>query len=159
MAAKTGNFLTQDERDLCVKIAALNMVLVSQRAQALLLLDDGHTQVRSCELSSLTLGQLRYLLRLFKKKGINLFPEELFPRQEEKEIEETVLPPPERIEPEISAKDVKKEKKDKKKKAKKKKKKDKKSSVKKTKKNKKEGKKKTTSSKKKKKGKKGKKKR
>lgn len=149
MAARTGKFLTQDERDLCVKIAALNMVLVSQRAQALLLLDDGHTQVKSCELSSLTLGQLRYLLRLYKKKGIKLFPEELFPQTEEKE--DVPLPTPEVAEPETSGKKVKKERKEKKKKGKKKKKKDKKSSVKKIKKGKKE-------EKKKKKGKKGKKK-
>ena len=148
MAATTGKFLTQDERDLCIKIAALNMVLVSQRAQALLLLDDGHTQAKSCELSSLTLGQLRYLLRLFKTKGMDLFPEELFPQTEEKEIEETPLPTAEVAEPEIPTIDVKKEKK----KKGKKKKKDKKTSVKKTKKGKKEG-------KKKKKGKKGQKKR
>jgi hypothetical protein len=141
MAATTGKFLTQDERDLCIKIAALNMVLVSQRAQALLLLDDGHTQAKSCELSSLTLGQLRYLLRLFKTKGMDLFPEELFPQTEEKEIEETPVPIPEAAEPEISTIDVKKEKK-KKGKKKSKKKKDKKTSVKKTKKGKKEGKKK-----------------
>ena len=148
MAATTGKFLTQDERDLCIKIAALNMVLVSQRAQALLLLDDGHTQAKSYELSSLTLGQLRYLLRLFKTKGMDLFPEELFPQTEEKEIEETPVPIPEAAEPEISTIDVKKEKK-KKGKKKSKKKKDKKTSVKKTKKGK----------KKKKKGKKGEKKR
>ena len=135
MAARTGKFLTQDERDLCVKIAALNMVLVSQRAQALLLLDDGHTQVKSCELSSLTLGQLRYLLRLFKKKGINLFPEELLPQPEEKE--EVPLPTPEVVEPETSGEKVKKEKKEKKKGKKNKKKKEKKSSVKKIKKGKK----------------------
>lgn len=152
MAATTGKFLTQDERDLCIKIAALNMVLVSQRAQALLLLDDGHTQAKSCELSSLTLGQLRYLLRLFKTKGMDLFPEELFPQTEEKEIEETSVPTPEAAEPEISTIDVKKEKKKKGKKKSKNKKKDKKTSVKKTKKGKKEG-------KKKKKGKKGQKKR
>ena len=141
MAATTGKFLTQDERDLCIKIAALNMVLVSQRAQALLLLDDGHTQAKSYELSTLTLGQLRYLLRLFKTKGMDLFPEELFPQTEEKEIEETPVPIPEAAEPEISTIDVKKEKK-KKGKKKSKKKKDKKTSVKKTKKGKKEGKKK-----------------
>lgn len=151
MAARTKKFLTQDERDLCVKIAALNMVLVSQRAQALLLLDDGHTQIKSCELSSLTLGQLRYLLRLFKKKGINLFPEELFPQTEEKE--EMPVPTPEVAEPETSGKKVKKEKKEKKQKGKKKKNKDKKSSVKKIKK----GKKSKKEGKKKKKGKKGKK--
>jgi len=138
MATTKGKLLTQDERVLCAKIVALKNVLVSQRAQALLLLDDGYTQVKSCELSSLTIGQLRYLLRLFKKKGINLFP-----AIEEKE--ETPISAPE-PEPGVTRKDVKKEKKRKKKK---KKKKDKKTPAKKTKNSKKKGKKKTAKSKKK----------
>ncbi len=75
MATRTGKILTQDERELCKKIAGLKIVLISRRAQALLMLDDGHTQVKSAQLSSLTLGQLRYLLRLFKAKRINLFPQ------------------------------------------------------------------------------------
>ncbi len=141
MATTKGKFLTRDEKDLCEKIAALNIVLVSQRAQALLLLNDGHTQAKSCELSSLTLGQLRYVLRLFKQKRINFFPEDLFlQKEEEVEIKETVLP-----EPEVSAQDVKEVKKDTKKK--KKKKKAKKSSAKKKQKSKKGGKKKSSQSK------------
>ena len=77
MATTTGKLLTQDDRELCEKIAELNIVLVSRRARALLMLDDGHTQAKSAELSALTIGQLRYLLILFRKKGTDLFPKEL----------------------------------------------------------------------------------
>jgi hypothetical protein len=149
MATRTGKLLTQNEKILCEKIVTLDIGLVSQRAQALLLLDDGSTQAKSCELSSLTIGQLRYLIRLFKKKGIHLFPQ-----IEETKIEEAPVAAPElEPEPEVSSENVKKEKKEKKKKAKK-------SSTKKKKQNKKEGKNKATQSKekKKKKGKKKKKK-
>lgn len=147
MATKTGKLLTQNEKILCEKTAALNIGLVSQRAQALLLLDDGYTQAKSCELSSLTIGQLRYLLRLFKKKGIHLFPQ-----IEEKEIEEAPVAVPE-PEPEVSSENIKEEKKEKKKKKKAQK-----FSTKKKKQKKKEGKKKATQLKGKKKKKKGKKK-
>lgn len=77
MATAKGKLLTQNDRELCEKIAELNIVLVSRRARALLMLDDGHTQAKSAQLSSLTVGQLRYLLILFKKKGTDLFPKEL----------------------------------------------------------------------------------
>ncbi len=87
MATRTGKLLTQDERELCKKIAELKIVLVSRRAQALIALDDGYTQVKSAQLSSLTLGQLRYLLRLFKQKQMNLFPQTILPQPEEQEVE------------------------------------------------------------------------
>jgi len=106
MAATKRKYLNQTERNLCKEITALNITLVSRRAQALLLLDDGYTQAKSAELSSLTVGQLRYLLRLFKKKGIRLFPEEIFAKTEEKKIEETSA-----SDPEVFNKDVKKKKK------------------------------------------------
>ena len=77
MATTKGKLLTRQERELCEKIAELNIVLVSRRAKALLMLDDGHTQAKSAELSSLTVGQLRYLLILFKKHGTDLFPPEV----------------------------------------------------------------------------------
>lgn len=134
MTTKTGKFLTQKEIELCEKISALDITLVSPRAQALILLNSGQTQAKSAELSSLTPGQLRYLIRLFKKKGIKLFPEGLFPEAKEEEVQKTIVfePEPEtkpeiepetEAEPKASGKKVKKEKKKKKakKKAKKKK--------------------------------------
>jgi len=129
MTTKTGFFLTQKEIALCEKIAALDITLVSQRARALILLNSGQTQAKSAELSSLTTGQLRYLIRLFKKKGVKLFPEDVFPKAEEKEAQETIIFEPETVpetvtEPEAkseaSSEKIKKEKKKKKKKAKKK---------------------------------------
>ena len=77
MATTKGKLLARQDRELCEKIAELNIVLVSRRAKALLMLDDGHTQAKSAELSALTVGQLRYLLILFKKRGTELFPPEV----------------------------------------------------------------------------------
>jgi len=124
MATTTGKLLTQEERKLCEKIAELNIMLVSQRAKALLLLNDGHTQIKSAELSSLTIGQLRYLLVLFKQKRTNLFPEHILPEPDDKEQEEPETPLPEPLpepepEPEPEVADSKKKKKGKKKKGKK----------------------------------------
>lgn len=109
MATTKGKLLTQNDRELCEKIAELNIVLVSRRARALLMLDDGHTQAKSAQLSSLTVGQLRYLLILFRKKGTELFP---------KELKETFSSEPEVVDSN-PAEDVPKEKKKKKKKKKK----------------------------------------
>ncbi|MBW1635605.1 MAG: hypothetical protein JRC87_06115 [Deltaproteobacteria bacterium] len=110
MATTKGKLLTHQERELCEKIAELNIVLVSRRARALLMLDDGHTQAKSAELSSLTVGQLRYLLILFKKRGTDLFPEE---------VRTTLSSPPETTEDNSAEAVIKKEKKKKKKKGKK----------------------------------------
>lgn len=115
MATMTGKLLTKDERELCRKIAELKIVLVSRRAKALLMLDDGHTQVKSAELSSLTLGQFRYLLRLFKKKRMNLFPKATLPQQEEPSLETTPSSIPE-ISGKNPAEDITEKKRDKKKK-------------------------------------------
>ena len=120
MASRTGKLLTRDERELCKKIAGLKIVLVSRRAQALLMLDDGHTQVKSAELSSITLGQLRYLLRLFKKKRMNLFPKTTIPQPEEAVLKTTSSSIPE-ISGKNPAEDIAEKKKDKKKKKKRKK--------------------------------------
>ncbi len=136
MATATGKLLTQDEKNLCEIIANLNIRLISQRAKALLFIDQGHTQAKSAELSSLSIGQLRYLLVLFKEKGINLFPAHLLPQKEAaaplakeaeevKEISEPEIKVPVPVEAkevkEVSATEVKKISSKKKKKVKKKK--------------------------------------
>jgi hypothetical protein len=79
MATTMGKLLNQKERESCEYITKLNIGLFSRRAKALLLLDDGHTQVKSAELSKLTIGQLRYLLVLFKEKRMDLFPGHTLP--------------------------------------------------------------------------------
>ena len=147
MATTTGNLLNQKERESCEYITKLNIGLFSQRAKALLLLDDGHTQVKSAELSKLTIGQLRYLLVLFKEKRMDLFPGHTLPATSTEE------PSPHISQPEnTTAKKKKKDRKDKKDKKDKKK-----NKKKKKKKGKKENKEKNRKDRKKKKGKKGKK--
>ncbi len=113
MATTTGNLLNQKERESCEYITKLNIGLFSQRAKALLLLDDGHTQVKSAELSKLTIGQLRYLLVLFKEKRMDLFPGHTLPATSTEE------PSPQPSQPENTT--VKKKKKNKKNKKKNKK--------------------------------------
>lgn len=110
MATTTGNLLNKKERESCEYITKLNIGLFSQRAKALLLLDDGHTQVKSAELSKLTIGQLRYLLVLFKEKRMDLFPGHTLPATSSEE------PSTQTSQPEKPT--VKKKKKDKKKKKK-----------------------------------------
>ncbi len=116
MATTTGNLLNQKERESCEYITKLNIGLFSRRAKALLLLDDGHTQVKSAELSKLTIGQLRYLLVLFKEKRMDLFPGHTLPATSTEE------PSSQTSQPEnTTVKKKKKKKKDRKKNKKKKK--------------------------------------
>ena len=49
----------------------------SQRAQALLALSKGATQVEACRQSGLSQGQVRYWLAKFRRDGMGIFPEEL----------------------------------------------------------------------------------
>lgn len=95
---KTGKILTPAEREFCQKIATQGGSLHSQRAEALLLVDEGITQANACAMSDLSIGQLRYALTLFRKTGMQMFPKEATPPIAE---EETVL-----IEPEEPAEEV-----------------------------------------------------
>jgi hypothetical protein len=49
----------------------------SQRAQALLAIDEGATQAEAGQKAELTKGQVRYWLGKFRKDGTSIFPEEL----------------------------------------------------------------------------------
>ncbi len=69
--------LTVQEIDICKNLAKLDIKLVSQRAQALLLINDGATQATAAEQTGLSVGQVRYLMIIFRKNGISLFPEKL----------------------------------------------------------------------------------
>jgi hypothetical protein len=68
-------FLSKKERVVCEKLAAMEIDLTSQRAQALLLLDEGFTHASAAHESGLSIGQVRYALRTFRAKGLELFPE------------------------------------------------------------------------------------
>lgn len=72
---ETQALLSKKERVVCEKLAAMEIDLTSQRAQALLLLDEGCTHASAAHESGLSIGQVRYALRTFKSKGLELFPE------------------------------------------------------------------------------------
>jgi len=65
--------LTGKKRNICREIASVEKGLVRKRAVALLAVDDGLTQISAAEKSGLTLGQVRYALRIYRKKNLLLF--------------------------------------------------------------------------------------
>mgnify|MGYP001549180858 CR=1 FL=1 len=69
--------LTSAEVDICKKIIELDIKLVSQRAKAILAINAGETQSQAGKDSGLTIGQIRYMMVLYKKNGIKLFPAEI----------------------------------------------------------------------------------
>lgn len=69
--------LSKEDLATCQTLAKLDIKLVSQRAQALLILHEGQTQAIAAEQTGLTIGQVRYLMTLFRKSGIALFPEKV----------------------------------------------------------------------------------
>ncbi|MBN1978579.1 MAG: helix-turn-helix domain-containing protein [Anaerolineae bacterium] len=66
--------LTVEEQDACQKITASGG-LASQRAAALLAMDQGATRAQASEQTGLTSGQIGYLLRAFRQKHLGLFPD------------------------------------------------------------------------------------
>jgi len=72
---KSQLLLSKKERVVCEDLAAMEIVLISQRAQALLLLDEGLTHAEAAHETGLSIGQVRYALRTFKSKGLALFPD------------------------------------------------------------------------------------
>lgn len=69
--------LSSEDLATCQTLAKLDIKLVNQRAQALLILHEGQTQAVAAEQTDLTIGQVRYLMTLFRKSGIALFPEKV----------------------------------------------------------------------------------
>ena len=79
--------LTLKEGAFCRKLAALDKNLATQRATALLALDEGITRAEAAAKAGLTVGQLRYLLARFRLKRLEMFSDELLgkePTQEAK---------------------------------------------------------------------------
>ena len=112
--------LTEEERDVCQKIAKLDAGLSSQRAATLLIVDDGLTPATAAEQTGLTLGQIRYLITAFRKKRLGLFPDDVLSQvQSATETIEPVEAEAE-VQTEKTAKKIKKAKKSKAAKAKKK---------------------------------------
>jgi len=99
---KENRLLSYEERDILGKVATKDPPF-SQRAQALLAIDEGTTQAAAGQQAGLTKGQMRYWLIKFRKVRIAIFPEELLDqiqRDEGDEVdqqemlgaEETVVP-------------------------------------------------------------------
>lgn len=68
------SLLSSKERVACQAVVAKQSGLASQRAAVLLALAEGTTQIKAAELSGLTIGQIRYLLTIFRRKGMDIFP-------------------------------------------------------------------------------------
>ena len=99
---KGNRLLSYEERDILGEVATKDPPF-SQRAQALLAIDEGTTQAAAGQKAGLTKGQMRYWLTKFRKVRIAIFPEELLDqiqRDEGDEVdqqemlgaEETVVP-------------------------------------------------------------------
>ena len=66
------SLLTSEERAACERIAAAGEAPYSQRAQALLALDQGATQAAAGRQAGLTSGQVKYCLGKFRQQGLSL---------------------------------------------------------------------------------------
>ena len=98
---KGNRLLSYEERDILGEVATKDPPF-SQRAQALLAIDEGTTQAAAGQQAGLTKGQVRYWLTKFRKVRIAIFPEELLDQvqrdegdevdqQEKRGAEETVV--------------------------------------------------------------------
>jgi outer membrane biosynthesis protein TonB len=111
-----GNLLSPQERQAC-QLISTGEAPYSQRAQALLAIDEGVTQAAAAGEAGLTRGQLKYWLAKFRKERMAIFPEASFAQPE---LEPEPTAPDDAVEaaPEVKAKKDKKPKVDKKKKKK-----------------------------------------
>lgn len=73
MAGNTSLLSTQ-EQAVCKNLSS-QRTLEGKRAKALLALNDEDTQVVAAKKSGLSYGQVKYLLTIFRKKGLSVFPE------------------------------------------------------------------------------------
>ena len=73
MAGHT-SLLSTKEQTFCENLSS-QRTLQGKRAKALLALNDGDTQVISAKKSGLSYGQVKYLLSIFRKKGLSVFQE------------------------------------------------------------------------------------
>ena len=73
MTKSKGSLLSPEEQALCEKVSGSGKSLHSQRAQALLAVNEGVTQVNAAELSGLTMGQVRYCIQRFRQIRAALF--------------------------------------------------------------------------------------
>jgi hypothetical protein len=72
-----GIVLSTKEKDACRKISSLETGFASQRADALLAINEGSTRAKASELTGLKHGQIKYLLTAFRNKRLNMFPDDV----------------------------------------------------------------------------------
>jgi hypothetical protein len=72
-----GKLLTPQERQACQQIST-GEAPHSQRAQALLALDEGATQTQAGQQAGLTRSQVKYWLGKFLREGLDAFPEGVY---------------------------------------------------------------------------------
>lgn len=75
-AAAGGNLLTPREQAICKHIAA-GEAPHSQRAVALLALNESSTRAQAAEQANLSTGQINYWIAKFRKQRLGMFPETL----------------------------------------------------------------------------------
>lgn len=81
------SFLSSEDRAIISQVATMEPP-DSQRALALLAIDEGATQAEAGIQAGLTIGQLRYWLGKFRKDGTSIFPEELLNQAQQEDLEE-----------------------------------------------------------------------
>jgi len=80
ISQSTGKILTAQEKAVCLKISSLNEGITSRRAAVLLAIDEGLTRAGASEQCGLSVGQIQYLMTTFRKKRLEIFPDDLSDR-------------------------------------------------------------------------------
>jgi len=99
---KEGVLLTPQERIDCQNITA-GKLLDSQRAKALLALDEGATQAQAAQLTGLTRNQVKYWLGKFRRERLDAFPEATFPVAQAKPQASKVEQGPDEVVPAVES--------------------------------------------------------
>lgn len=81
------NLLSNDDKIICQSISQGEDSIYKKRAIALLSINDGNTQVKAAEDSTLSVGQVRYFLLKYKNLGLSCFPEEIISSGQVENIE------------------------------------------------------------------------
>lgn len=96
------SLLTSQERAACEQIAARETPPHSQRALALLALDEGGTQAQAGEQTGLSRGQVKYWVARFRNRRLGIFPDSLL-SEADVETQEATVEPVAEIEKELEA--------------------------------------------------------
>jgi hypothetical protein len=93
----SGKLLDEEQQVVLQNIARLGTGRTKGRAVALLTLDEGASRAEAGDKSGLSLGQIKYVLATFKKRGLAMFARYTFSEAEEEQIEKK---------PEVKAEEV-----------------------------------------------------